>query len=605
MRNAETILVVIHERGSQGLPLEQVYRLLFNRNLYLAASGKIYRNDGAMTPGSTGETVDGMSQAKIDAIIEAIRSERYRWTPVRRTYIPKTNGKQRPLGIPTWSDKLLQEVIRMILESYYEPQFSGHSHGFRRERGCHTALREIKETWLGTVWFIEGDISGYFDNIDHEVLLSALAENIHDGRFLRLIANLLKAGYLEDWRFNKTLSGTPQGGIVSPVLANIYLDRLDKYVETTLLPAHNRGARRKANSEYQRMGRRSRYLAKTGRHTEAIALRRKVQSMPSVETVDPDYRRLRFVRYADDFLLGFTGPKAEAEEIKRQLQEFLRDTLKLELSEAKTLITHARTASAHFLGYEVVILHANEQRDVRGKRTINGQIGLKVPVDVVKAKSRAYMRHGKPVHRPERIYDTAFSTVEKYQAEYRGLVQYYQLAFNLHRLDRLRWVMEQSLTKTLAAKWRTTVQKVFDRLQTAIQTPDGSRKVLQVVVERGEGKKPLVTQWGAISLKHHTGVALDDQPSTVWNGRTELLERLLADECELCGSRFDVQVHHVRRLADLRRKGRAEKPEWVKVMAARHRKTLVVCHRCHSDIHAGRCRSTKRGQDSPSADLAH
>jgi group II intron reverse transcriptase/maturase len=604
MRNAETILAVIQERGKRGLPLERVYRLLFNRNLYLAAYGKIYRNDGATTPGSTRETVDGMSQAKIEAIIEALRLERYRWTPVRRTYIPKTDGKQRPLGIPTWSDKLLQEAIRMILEAYFEPQFSDHSHGFRADRGCHTALREIKETWLGTVWFIEGDISGCFDNIDHEVLLSILAERIHDGRFLRLIANLLKAGYLEEWKFNVTLSGTPQGGIVSPILANIYLDRLDKYVETTLLPAHNRGTRRKPHPEYHRMGNRMRYLANTGRATEAKALRRKVQSMPSVATVDPGYRRLRYARYADDFLLGFTGPRAEAEAIKRQLQAFLRDMLKLELSETKTLITHARTKSARFLGYEVVVLQANQQRDVRGKRTINGQIGLKVPVDVVKAKCRAYMRHGKPIHRRERTHDTAFSIVEQYQTEYRGLVQYYQMAFNLHRLDRLRWVMEQSLTKTLAAKWRITVQKVFDRLQTTIGTPDGSHKVLQVVIERGEGKKPLVAQWGAISLKHRTDAVLNDQPLKVRNRRTELLERLLADGCELCGSRIDVQVHHIRRLSDLRRKGRAEKPEWVKQMAARHRKTLVVCHRCHTDIHAGRLTGTTRKQDTGEPDEA-
>lgn len=588
MREAETILAVIRERGRRELPLERAYRLLFNRDLYLAAYGKIYRNDGALTPGSTAETVDGMSQAKIDAIIEALRFERYRWTPVRRTYIPKPNGKKRPLGIPTWSDKLLQEVIRLILDAYYEPQFSDHSHGFRPIRGCHSALREIKETWLGTVWFIEGDISGCFDNIDHGVLVSILAEKIHDGRFLRLIANLLGAGYLENWKYGATLSGTPQGGIVSPVLANIYLDRLDQYVEQTLLPANNRGARRKQNLLYTRTAQKSRYLAKTGRHAEAKALRREVQAMPSIDPVDPDYRRLRYVRYADDFLLGFTGPKAEAEEIKHRLREFLRDQLKLELSETKTLITHARTDAARFLGYEIAVLHANEQRDERGKRTINGQIGLKVPSDVIKAKCQAHLRRGKPIHRPECLHDSAFSIVETYQTAYRGLVQYYQLAFNLHRLDRLRWVMEQSLTKTLAAKWRTTVQQVFDRLQTTIATPNGTRKVLQVVVERGDGKRPLVAQWGGISLRHRTDAVLDDQTSPVWNRRTELLERLLANECELCGSRVRVQVHHIRRLADLRRKDRAEKPEWVKVMIARQRKTLVVCHTCHQAIHAGR-----------------
>src|SRR2546427_8851334 len=196
MRRAEAVLGIIRERGRRGLPLERVYRLLWNRDLFLLAYGRIAKNDGALTPGVTNETADGMTLAKIDAIIEALRSERHRWTPVRRTYIEKKHStKKRPLGIPTWSSKLVQEVIRLILEAYYEPQFSDHSHGFRRGRGCHTALREIYYTWGGTTWFVEGDISKCFDSLSHDLLLSTLGEKIHDGRFLQLIKGLLKAGY--------------------------------------------------------------------------------------------------------------------------------------------------------------------------------------------------------------------------------------------------------------------------------------------------------------------------------------------------------------------------------------------------------------------------
>lgn len=236
MRNAETVLGVIRERGKRGLPLEDVYRQLYNPDLYLRAYGRIYRNAGVLTPGTSPETVDAMSLAKIQALIAALRGERYRWTPVRRVSIPKKNGKTRPLGIPTWSDKLLQEVIRSLLEAYYEPQFSPHSHGFRPERGCHTALTQIQKGWTGTKWLIEGDIAGCFDNIDHAVLLTILRERIRDNRFLRLIEGLLRAGYCEQWRYHPTLSGTPQGGIVSPLLANLCLDRLDQFVETRLLP---------------------------------------------------------------------------------------------------------------------------------------------------------------------------------------------------------------------------------------------------------------------------------------------------------------------------------------------------------------------------------
>jgi len=245
MQNAEAVLGIIRERGRKGLPLERLYRCLFNPELYLAAYGRIYRNDGALTPGVTAETVDGMRLTKIQAIIDALRSERYRWTPARRVYIQKKGtSNKRPLGLPTWSDKLLQEVLRLLLEAYYEPQFSDHSHGFRPGRGCHTALQTIYPGWRGTTWFVEGDICDCFGSLDHQVMLSILAEKIHDNRFLRLIDGLLQAGYLEQWRYHATLSGCPQGGVVSPIMSNIYLDRLDKYIETNLLPAHNRGARR-------------------------------------------------------------------------------------------------------------------------------------------------------------------------------------------------------------------------------------------------------------------------------------------------------------------------------------------------------------------------
>jgi group II intron reverse transcriptase/maturase len=592
MRDAETVLGIIRERGSRGLPLERVYRLLFKRDLFLLAYGRLYRNAGALTPGATDETVDGMSLAKIDTIIEALRFERYRWTPARRVYIEKPNStKKRPLGIPAWSDKLVQEVIRLILDAYYEPQFSDRSHGFRPGRGCHTALREVHRTWNGTTWFVEGDISACFDRLDHRVLLDTLAEKIHDGRFLRLIGELLRAGYLEEWRFNATLSGSPQGAVASPVLANVYLDRFDRWVTTTLIPAHTRGTERRANPAYACANARAHWLRKHGRHAEAKSLRQQAKAMPSVDPSDPTYRRLRYVRYADDWLLGFTGPRAEAEAIKREVGEFLRDQLKLELSDAKTLITHARSQAARFLGYEVHVFQEDSARDPTGRRKINGVIGLKAPVEVIRAKCTPYLAHGKPIHRAERLHDSAFSIMAQFQAEYRGVVEYYRLAYNLHRFTRLKWVMEQSLAKTLAHKLRISVPKVYDRFGATLQTPHGPYKGLRVAVER-QDRPPLIATWGGITLKRNLDAPLDDQPPRVWNARSELVQRLLAQECELCGSPLRSEVHHIRALRDLRRFGRREKPAWVKLMATRHRKTLVVCHSCHRGIHHGSPGST-------------
>jgi group II intron reverse transcriptase/maturase len=589
LQTAETILSIIQERGKRGLPLTNVYRLLYNPMLYLRAYGKIYRNKGAMTKGATAETVDAMSLSKIKAIIELLRYERYRWTPVRRIYIEKKHSKKlRPLGMPSFSDKLLQEVIRMILEAYYEPQFSSHSHGFRPDRGCHTALSESYHQWVGTTYFVEGDIAACFDSLDHTVMMNILREKIHDSRFLRLIETHLAAGYLEDWRYHQTLSGCPQGSILSPVLANVYLNKLDTFVETTLIPQYNKGECRKLNTAYTRVKSEAQRRRRAGQWKEAKALRKRQQQLPCYDTTDPDYRRLRYIRYADDVLLGFAGPHSEAVEIKRQLGDFLRDSLKLTLSQEKTLITHARTQAARFLGYNIVVFHNDRKRDKRGHRSINGQIGLKVPVDVIKAKCTLYQKNGKPVQRKERTNDTVYSIICQYQQEFRGLAEYYQLAVNRYQLNRLKWVMERSLVATLAHKLRISISKVYHRYETTIETPDGPRKVLQVTVEREGGKKPLIARWGGISLARNNKAILDDSIAPMWAGRSELEKRLLADICELCGSREHVEVHHIRALKDLERKGQRERPRWVQIMAARRRKTLVTCRKCHNDIHAGR-----------------
>lgn len=595
MQTADAILGLIGERGKKGLPLEQrVYRLLYNRDLYLMAYGKIYRNTGAMTYGVTEETPDGMSLAKIDALIEALRYERFQWLPARRTYIPKKNGKKRPLGMPVWTDKLVQEVLRLILEAYYEPQFADHSHGFRPGRGPHTALREIYRKWTGTIWLIEGDISKCFDNLDHELLLNALSEHIHDTRFIKLIRELLDAGYLEDWTYNETLSGVPQGGIVSPILSNILLDKLDKFVENVLIPQYTRGVKRKANPEYHRLMGLSFRLRQQGDIKEAEELRSKAQGLPAMMTDDPDYRRLNYVRYADDFILGFIGPKSEAEAIKQQLRMFLQEQLKLELSEEKTLITHARSEAARFLGYEITRLHDDGQRTKKKARTglktmcrtINQQIGFRVPRDVIETKCQRYMQEQKAIHRVELLENSDYDIVMTYQLEYRGIANYYQLAQNISSFIKLKRIMETSLIKTLALKHKMPVTKVYEKYGTTLTVQGKRYKGLQVTILREE-KPPLVATWGGIPLKRDMKAILEERPAQVYNNRTELVQRLLADFCELCGNDKDVEVHHERAMRKLHEYPGRPKPEWVKRMIALRRKTLLLCKRCHEAVEHG------------------
>lgn len=591
MQSAETVLGVLRERGRRNLPCNELYRQMFNPQLYLMAYGRIYSNKGAMTPGITGETPDGMSLERIGRIIDALRHERFRFLPVKRTFIPKKNGKRRPLGLPSWTDKLVGEVMRLLLEAYYEPRFSDRSHGFRPRRGCHTALKSIALGWTGTAWFIEGDIAQCFDSLDHQVMIGTLGKNIHDNRFLRLVRNMLKAGYLEDWTWNATMSGAPQGGVLSPVLSNIYLHKLDVYVENVLMPEYTRGKLRARNPEYRRVEAAIGRARKQGDRAGARALRRQLHGLPSQDMSDPGYRRLRYIRYADDTLIGFTGPKAEAEEIKQRLAKFLHDDLKLEISQEKTLITHARTGAARFLGYDISVSRDDRRSERktgprRKRRSVNGTVQLRVPKDVIKAHCAPYLRRGKPAHQPTMYRHDDHTLVSIYGARYRGIVNYYLLAGDVFRLDRLHWVMQSSLLLSLANKHRSTMSKMARKYKTTIDTPVGPRKCLQVRTHRAGSTKPLVAQFGGIPLRRQKFAVLTDRDPTQRHPRQrELIRRLLARTCELCGRTGTTQVHQIRKLADLDRLGQ-EQPGWAALMARKRRKTLVVCTPCHEGIHA-------------------
>lgn len=587
MQTAKAVLEVIHERGKQHKSLNRMYRKLYNPDLYRMAYGQIYANKGAMTKGVDNDTLDGTSERKFRGIIDALRNETFRWHPVRRAYIPKKDGRKRPLGIPTGTDKLLQAVIKNLLEAYYEPQFSKRSHGFRSGRGCHTALMQIARSHRDVSWFIEGDIKGFFDNVDHATLLGILGRQIDDGRFITLIERLLNAGYMEDWRWNRTYSGTPQGGIISPLLANIYLNEFDQWVEQTLLPMYNRHGSgvpgRKRNPQYQRYVYLRAKAKKEGDREAYQKYGKLMKTIPSVIDSD-DYRKLEYVRYADDFLLSFAGPKHEAEDIKGLIGSFLRSELLLELSENKTLITSARHEKARFLGYELCVMHSQE------RRAANGQIWFGVPRDVRQKAKAKYMKHGKPTHRAGKLFLSDYDIVSEFQSEYRGLVNYYVMAHNIHRLSEVKWVVETSMLKTLANKHKSTVMKMVKRLKTRMEIQGKTYVVYKVSVERA-GKPPLETHFGGIPLKRNPEpMTIKDRLPVIMSSRSQLIDRMLAEKCELCGQVGDVEVHHVKKLKDLQKPGRKKKPFWVKRMVAMRRKTLVVCKTCHVAIHSGQSR---------------
>ena len=600
MRSPERVLNSLNEHSKDSsYKFERLYRILFNEELFYVAYQKIASNGGSTTKGSDGRSIDEMSLARIETLIASLKDESYQPHPSRRVHIPKKNGKTRPLGIPAFEDKLVQEVVRMILEAIYEGHFETTSHGFRPKRSCHTALLHIQKTFSGAKWFIEGDIKGFFDNIDHDVLVGILRERISDDRFIRLIRKFLKAGYVEDWTFHNTYSGTPQGGIVSPILANIYLDKLDKYVKE-YIQHFDKGTKRRPGKESNNLAnerkRTVRKLKKVKDGTEKAALVARLKAIeqeraafPSGDEMDGSYRRLKYIRYADDFILGVIGSKEDALRIKEDIKSFLSESLALELSEEKTLITHTGK-SAKFLGYEITVTRDNHQRrDVRGclRRTYGKRVRLNVSMATLRDKLLEYgameikLRNGKEIWKPKcrsgLIFNDDLEILDRYNRETVGFCNYYLIANNCVVLHNFRYIMEYSMYKTFAGKYRSTVRKINKKYR--------YNKLFTVKYEQKGAIKSRT--FYKTSFKRRTTAfngSCDIEPYSIADvSRTNLTDRLKAEKCELCGATGKLIMHHVRNLKDL--KG---KESWERLMSARKRKTIALCPSCHRLRHLGK-----------------
>ena len=600
MRSPERVLNSLNEHSKDSsYKFERLYRILFNEELFYVAYQKIASNGGSTTKGSDGRSIDEMSLARIETLIASLKDESYQPHPSRRVHIPKKNGKTRPLGIPAFEDKLVQEVVRMILEAIYEGHFETTSHGFRPKRSCHTALLHIQKTFSGAKWFIEGDIKGFFDNIDHDVLVGILRERISDDRFIRLIRKFLKAGYVEDWTFHNTYSGMPQGGIVSPILANIYLDKLDKYVKE-YIRHFDMGTKRRPGKESNDLAnerkRTVRKLKKVKDGTEKAALVARLKAIeqeraafPSGDEMDGSYRRLKYIRYADDFILGVIGSKEDALRIKEDIKSFLSESLALELSEEKTLITHTGK-SAKFLGYEITVTRNNHQRrDVQGRlrRTYGKRVRLNVSMATLRDKLLEYgameikLRNGKEIWKPQcrsgLIFNDDLEILDRYNRETVGFCNYYLIANNCVVLHNFRYIMEYSMYKTFAGKYRSTVRKINKKYRL--------NKLFTVKYEQKGVIKSRT--FYKTSFKRRTTAfngSCDIEPYSIADvSRTNLTDRLKAEKCELCGATGKLIMHHVRNLKDL--KG---KESWKRLMSARKRKTIALCPSCHRLRHLGK-----------------
>jgi RNA-directed DNA polymerase len=601
-------LRAISEVVRKGRRVKDLRRLMNHPDLWMQAYLNIQGNKGALTRGTNTTTMDGYSPERAANLVELIREGRYKPNPVRRVNIPtKVAGKMRPLGIPSADDKQVQEVVRMILERIYEPLFKDSSHGFRPSRSCHTALQPMQRGWTGVKWFIDIDIKGYFNNINHEILMELLKKKIEDNQFLALIRDMLKAGYVEDWQFHKTFSGTPQGGIVSPILANIYLHELDEFMEKKR-QEFNEGKMRKRGKEWDQVRRRlilkrAQFKAlQEGNDPEKLAMQAEIvqdirelskqqKSLPASNPLDPDYRRLFYVRYADDFLIGIIGNKQEATQVFNEVQNFLNTTLKLEISEEKSGIHHAKEGTS-FLGYVVKNLsnekllkvHRKETKVVATQRTVRDRLSLRVPdhkmSEFCQRKGYGNYHTLQPSHRPFWLQRDDEEILLGYNAEMRGIANYYALASHAKTsLHKLMFIAESSFLATLADKHNSSISKTLSKLRQG--------RDLWVTTRTKEGKPK---KYRLFNLRNWTPRTpkedVDVLPNTahIRLGRTSLDQRLNANICEFCekeGGYFE--VHHVKKLKDVQ-----GKEVWKQIMIARQRKTIVLCNECHDLLHAGK-----------------
>lgn len=577
---------------------DRLYRYLLREDIYAAAYQNLYANDGALTKGINDDTADEFSIQKVRTIIASLRDGTYKASPVRRVYIKKANGKLRPLGIPSFTDKILQECVRMILEAIYEPTFSEHSHGFRPNRSCHTALEEIKFGFRGVPWIIEGDITGCFDNIDHRILLRILNEKIKDQRFLNIIRQFLKAGYIEDWRYNETYSGAPQGGICSPILANIYLSKLDAKIQemdTEFRKMGNNAKPDRISLEYTRLNskiyRLQRKIGLTPQGDERKALVKELRGLKkqlkSTRCTLPVDKKLVYVRYADDWIIGVKGNKLECKRIKEEIADFLKEELNLQLSESKTLITHS-SEKIRFLGYDISIRRCQNVRSYVNKsgkkvkkRTLSGSVNLEVPLDdkimkfLFQKGAIRQMPDGsiRPFHRNELMGKPDAEIVMTYNSEVRGILNFYGMASNYYKLNYFCYLMQYSCLFTLAFKHKTTckeIKRMFrDGAGWSIPSPTKKNKENRVSFVDFKTYEPPRKPKDTIKEFWHYS-----WNSTIWR-------RLQNGVCEYCGVPMEDKgvVYTVRKLKHL-----GNEP-WEQVMKQKRRKTLVICPACNSLIH--------------------
>ena len=577
------------------------YDLMYQKVLYKMAYERLKSKPGNMTHGADQETLDGFSMEWIGKTIEQLKNQSFQFKPVRREYIPKPNGKKRPLGIPSPRDKIVQEVMKNIIEAIFEPTFSNHSHGFRPKRSCHTALEEVSK-WNGVNWAIEGDIKGFFDNVDHEKLAGMLKNRIKDQRIIDLFWKLVRAGYVEKGRMIDNSLGVPQGGLISPLLSNIYLDLLDKYVEILKIQYETPKGKRTTlvSPQYQKMTRELKKLTDQYELNPSTELIREIKALRLLRAKIPSRvgigMRLRYVRYADDWIIGITGSKKVTMEIKNKIGIFLKESLGLDMSEEKTKITYLKQEEAKFLGTLISRIRSKEAKVVNKKTSDNvtklriSQVRpkLKAPIKEIleKLEMKGFIKRN---DRGEMIPSAMNKWINlehrdiliRYNWVIRGYMNYYSFVDNYSRLGGsvVNFMLVHSCAKTLALKYKLRSRKeVFKKFGKYLTPAD---ELTQVSAK----KMPLRIEYQdslAITRKFKINRVNDPMEVLNWGLRTS--KGFLESPCWICGAEDNIQMHHLKHI----RKMNETLAGFSKIMAQINRKQIPVCIKCHQKIHVGK-----------------
>jgi group II intron reverse transcriptase/maturase len=577
-----------------------LYKLISSKEFLLIAYNKLKSKSGNMTPGIDKETIDGTDFNKIESLSKSLRNESFNFSPANRVWIPKKNGKLRPLGIPKFSDKLVQEAIRTLLELIYESKFSKTSHGFRPNRSTHTALRDIS-TWNGMTWVIEGDIKGYFDNVDHKVLADLLCKVIQDQQFIDLYWKLVKAGHIDKKINTKSVHstiGVPQGGVVSPILSNIYLNEFDMYMENLIDKLSSKNFNiSKVNPSIVKYSKLLTELHYKYNEEYDKTVLKEIKQVRSVRNKLPSRirtgNRIRYVRYADDWVIGIIGNRSLAESIKQESKNFLKDVLKLELSEEKTKITHLRDEYAHFLGVDFNKPVSKQSPIVKRKyadriiktRINQSKIYFYMPVkEMLKTlQERGFIKLSPNVKNKyisnaitKWIFLDHRSIIIRYNAVINGLLQYYGFVHNKYSFHTIiNYFIKHSCAKTIARKYRlgsrAAAFKKFGSLLTSpkIGKLDGIGLKIPTSFKKTTGE-----------LRTSQGATYDPFVTLKWRLESQIG---LIDPCWICGTENDTEMHHVKHL----RKEGVKPTGFLSLMSKLNRKQIPVCRSCHNKIHKG------------------